>query len=313
MVTPVDALAFQGGLPEWWIDTIHITHSESTDALGREWTIGQHPAGEKGWSSSAAPRTVRTDRPNSHGSYRSANYRKGRTISLAGTVWCPTIALREQTELELAALCSDPGRLYTYRRRTTSYDQFADVELDDEPLIDTMSLWRVDWSYQLYAPDPRKHDYQVQAPIAGPPIGGASGVDFSSPGLDFTSPGLDFGTPGLPQPVSVGNYGTAPAYPVIQVFGPATNGVVRCTTSGFEFIYAAPLDDGEILTINCDAFPRDGYPPRRAISNVHGDVRNFLSITGWPTVDPGGLETFTLLTEAAPTTQLRVLLRSAWW
>lgn len=310
---PTDLLAPLTGRPEWWVDTLHISPDRAVDDLGRQWTVGAHPDGEKGWASSAAPRTDRTDRPNGHGAYRSASYRKPRTVTLAGTVWCPDIATREQTELELAGLCSDPGRLYTYRRRTGTFDQFIDVELDDEPLIEMVTLWRLDWSFQFAAPDPRKHDYHVQAPIAGPPTTSAAGLDFTSPGLNFSAPGLDFGTPPLPQPVSIGNYGSAPAFPLIQVFGPATTSVVRCITSGFEFIYSAPLDNGEILTINCDSFPRDGYPPRRAISNVHGDVRNNLSISGWPSIDPGGLETFTLLAEAAPTTQLRVIFRSAWW
>lgn len=299
------------GTPTWSVDTLTVSGELTTDDLGREW--GVRAGGDDGWVAPPSMRTSRTDRVNAHGSFRAAGYREARQLTLSGFVACPDAATRERTELQLAALCSDPGRLYDYRRYTNTTDLVVAVELDDQPKIEMVTLYRLDWEFVFAAPDPRKHDFQVQAPIAGPPTTSASGLDFTAPGLDFSGAGLDFGAPALPQPVSVGNYGTAPAAPVIQVFGPATNPVVRCITSGQELIYSAPLAEGEVLTVNCDRFVRDGFPARRAVSNVHGDVRNYLSLSGWPSVDPGAVETFTLLSEVAPTTQLRVILRSAWW
>ncbi len=299
------------GTPTWTVDKLSVSAELITDDLGREW--GVRSGGDDGWIAAPAPRTARSDRPGGHGSYRSAGYRDVRQVTLAGFVACPSPAVREQTENELAALCSDPGRLYDLRRRTDSYDQFVSVELDEAPKVEMVTRYRLDWQFTFAAPDPRKHDFQVQAPVAGPPVSSAPGLDFSDPGLNFASPGLDFGSPAIPQPVSVGNYGTAPAFPVIEVFGPAVSPTISCLTSGFQFTYSGTLEDGEVLSINCDAFPREGFPPRRAISNLHGDVRSLLNLTGWPQVDPGALETFTLQATATPTTTLRVILRSAWW
>lgn len=281
----------QGGYGAWWI-----------------------PSKTTGWHGAAKPRTFRTPRPYAHGAFRSPNYRAERIITIQGSCQTSDVGARLLAEDKLNALCGDSGKLYDFvGSDQLGRQRLAAVELADAPQVAVMGEHRFDFSIQFAAPDPRKHDYQIQAPIAGPPTTSAAGLDFTSPGLNFTAPGLDFGTPPQPQPVSVGNYGTAPAYPIIQITGPATTPVVQNTTSGYQFVYSGELDVGETLTINCDTFPREGYPPRRAISSVHGDVRNDLTLTGWPSVDPGALETFTLLSSATPTSQLSVILRSAWW
>ena len=301
-------MAFGDQLPaQYTVDGLTLG---ALDDDGNWWV----PQTTKGWHGPPKMKSKRDTRPNGIGTFRAPAFRDERIISIQGCVMSPDVLGRLKAEARIQALCSDPGQLYEFRGVNQAGDDLLTwVELNDAPDVVVQNETWVDFSLSFAAPDPRKHHAQLQAPIAGPPVSTSAGLDFSTPGLNFASPGLDFGSPAIPQPVSVGNYGTAPAAPVIQIYGPAISPTVNCLTSGYQFTYAATLVDGETVSINCDIFEREGYPPRRAISNLHGDVRSLLNLNGWPSIDPGGLETFTLQATATPTTQLKVILRSAWW
>lgn len=305
------------GLPTWSVDTLKVVGASHTDSLGRRWTVASYPDGEKGWSNPPAPRTNRDDRVNQDGSFRSTSYRKERTIVLSGSVWCPTPALREQTEIELSAVCA-PGRdLYEYRRTTDSYDQVAMVELDDEPIIDVVTLHRVDWSFQFCAPDPRKHDYRWQEPRGDPPQPGApgGGLDDSGGGLSDAGGGLDdsAGTGTQARPAVVANYGTASAAPFLILTGPlpASPLITRMET-GETLGYGAAVATGETVSINCDEFPARGVPAQTAISSTNGDVTSLLTVgTSWPLVAAQDVASF-ILSGAGPVESLTAALRSAY-
>lgn len=304
----------QLGLPTWEIDTLRITRANSVDELGRRWVVSKHPDGETGWTGAPATRTQRSDRPFGPGQFRSAAYRKEREIGLTGTVWCPDEAIREQTEVELASLCSDPGRLYTYRRRTETYDQTADVELNDAVLLSVMTPYRLDWSLAFVAPDPRKHDYAWQEPQSTVATPGSFGLDFSGGGLDFSGGGLDFGTPAVMSVAKVANYGTAPAYPVFELTGQLSSPAIVHLETGARLTYADAVALGETITINCDDFPQRNQPGKTCLSTARGNVRSLLTIgTTWPVVDPGEVATFQLQAAPGVAGGMRSMLRSAYW
>lgn len=305
------------GLPTWEIDWLRIVAGASTDSLGRRWTVARMPDGEKGWSNPPGTRTNRDDRPDGDGSFRSRAYRKERLITLSGSVHCPSAAVREQTEAELSALCGDGGQLYTYRRITDTFDQVVDVELDDEPIIDPITMQRVDWSFRFAAPDPRKHDYRWREPRASPATGGVpgGGLNYSSGGLNYGGGGLNYGLPSPGSgavPATVGNFGTADAAPFFILTGSNPSCSIARDETGQRLDYLGDIDIGETVWINCDEFPTRGVPAQSAMSSTRGDVTSLLVVqTGWPVIAAQDVGTFRLI-GSGPPESLTVAFRSAW-
>lgn len=300
-------------LPEWSVDTLHVSGRRTVDDLGREW--GVEDGTDKGWINPPATRPNRKDRPVGHGSFRAAAYRSFRQFSLGGFVACPTPQLRERTEVELASLCSDPGALYEFRRRTDSYDHTAMVELDDDPLIEMVTVYTLRWNFTWAAPDPRKHDHYWQEPVCTAPQTHTTGLNFAPTGLDFSS-GLDFGITTIDSTIAqVGNYGTAPAYPLLRLQGPLSAPAVVHRESGRAIRYASDIAAGEVVTVNCDDFPARGCASHAAISTARGNVSSLLVREGrdWPVVDPQTAATFTLRSGGDLSATLTVSLRSAFW
>lgn len=299
------------GVPTWSVDNLTVYGSYTLDELGREWGIEGGTDG--GWAAPAAPRTKRDDRPFADGVFRSPAFRQGRQFSLGGYVGCPDPGLRELAEAELAGLCSDGGRLYEFRRRTDRFDQVAMVELDGQPLIEMVNLYTVRWQFTFFAPDPRKHDWLWQQPICSPPQPTAGGLAFP---LNFGNTGLDFGTPSSDSTVAqVGNYGTAPAYPLFRLEGPLSTPTVLHRETGRALRYTTDLAAGEELYINCDGFAQRDVPAHAAVSSQRGNVATLLvrEGPGWPVVDPQAVATFALRSYGQAGASLRVGLRSAWW
>lgn len=298
----------------WTIDGLTFYVDDTIlDDLDRAWVVRKNE--EKGWANPPAPRTRREDRPSGPGSYRSTAYRQERIYTLAGAVWCPSPSIREHTEHTISALCSDPGRLYTLRRRTATYDQVIEVELDDEPLVEMVTMERLDWSFQFAAPDPRKHDYTWQEPVATPPtVPTNTGLDFSGAGLDFSGAGLDFGDQSVPSTAQVSNHGTAPVYPLFTLTGPLTAPTVVHVESGRTVAYAADVAPGETIVINCDDHQQRGVPGRACLSSARGNVRSLISIgTEWPRVDPQTAASFQLRAGGDQSSSVTAAIRSAWW
>lgn len=298
-------------VPTWTLDGLTLPGSPTLDDQGREWLIVSD--GETGWNGSPAARTDRTARPYSHGTFRGAAYRKERIITLKGRVWCPTAALREQTERQLSALCSDPNQLYEYRRATATYDQVAYVELDDAILLSMTNGLRVLYfSLQLAAPDPRIHDYQWQEPISTVPVSNPGGVDWFT-SVDWAT-NLDFGyTPTDGSLSKVANYGTAPAYPLFRLKGPLTNPSILHVESGVVIAYNAEIPDGDVVYINCDVNPQRGWDGHVCYSTQRGNVRSLLTRFDWPVVNPQTVATFKLQSTGSSNSELMTQLRSAYW
>ncbi len=304
--------ALRTDLPTWTVDTLDVSAFLRTDELGREW--GVRAGSDAGWVAPPAPRTVREDRPHSHGSFRGVAFRDYRQFTLGGFVACPDAVTRERTELELSALCSDPGRLYQFRRRGASFDQTAMVELDEAPKIEMVTLYRLDWQFTFAAPDPRKHDFSWQQPVSTLPSDSTGGADFSASGLDFSGSGIDWGTGAAPAPARVGNYGSAPAYPVFTLTGPLDQPVVTAVGSGSSIYYGGSVSSNETVTINCDGFGQLGVPGHGCVSSTRGNVRSLLSIGDeWPRLEPGMTEGFQLQGSGGGSPTLQVSVRSAWW
>lgn len=311
MTTPLN-------VPTWYIDGFTFPGRETTDERGRSWTILLD--GEDGWLGSPAPRTKRTERPNAHGTFRSIAYRGERIFKLEGEVWCPDDETREDTERELAALCSDPGKLYPFRRKALKYDLISQVELDDAPLIRMKpGAYALEYSFQFASPDPRVHDYSWQEPIStlpGEQVYAGHGLE-TQYDLDFSNGGLDFGPTVslLEAPYSrVANYGTAVAYPVFRIRGPVNLPVIEDMDTGWTLTYAKEIKENETLTINCDDFAQRNAPGHSVISSERGNVRTHVTLSvDWPKVDPKQVRRFRLNGTGNEKAELMTMLRSAWY
>lgn len=296
--------------PDWVIDGQLFPGGITRDDQGREWTIWRD--GETGWQGAPKSRVAWVDRTNGSGSFRTAAYRDGRNLTLKGTVWCPTADSREDTELTLAALCSDPQRLYEYRRTTTHYDQVTMVELDDAVLLtNPAGQLKLNFSFQFAAPDPRKHAYNWQTPQTGLPVLSSGGIDSDPDGIDSTG-GIDAGSADLSGQATVVNLGTAPAYPVFEIQGPCQTPVIYDRTTGATLSFSGSLDTGDVLMINADAFTALETPGHGVFVNT-ANRRTLLARRGdWPMVAPSSTATFAFSAATITDATLTVHLRSAW-
>lgn len=305
------------GIPIWSVDEFTVHGSYMLDELGREW--GVEDGTDDDWDTPAPPRTKRDDRPDGHGTTRGIAWRGGKTFTLGGYVGCPSSALREQSALELATVCSDPGREYTFRRRTDSFDHVMDVELDGSPLIKKINLYTLRWQFTFHARDPRKHDATWQDPIVNPvdPATQIDGLVFDEPGLDFSGAGLDFlvgSEPASPGRAQVANYGSAPTHPVFKLTGPLATPEIRHLESGRLIRYLANIAAGEIVRINCGDFPARGLLEHECVSTTRGDVRSLVHAgMDWPVVGPREVASFQLTSPGSAPAELMASLRSAWW
>lgn len=281
------------------------------DPAGTEWILTKFD----GWSGAPAPRTMRADRPGHPGSFRSAAYRGTKVLGLefvATALDQPGMRLVEQ---QVAAVCSDPARLYDLVVTEGVTSRTVAVELDDAVIITPRTWCSSLFTLRLAAPDPRKHDTGWQSPIGSmgtAPIGGA---DFSGGGLMFaTTPGVDFGTPGSPAPVSVRNAGTAVARPFFAVSGPLPSGwQIVDLTNGTTLTYTRALGPTDVLVINCDEFPVQGFPARGVYLNTSNNQRPALLVSnGWPRVLPGQSVTYNLRAPTFAGGSITASLRSAW-
>lgn len=279
------------------------------DDQGRHWWL----TGEAGWSAGPARRPQRDDRVQGDGTFRGPSHAGGKEVTLRGTVALAAESQREPTLLELAGFCGDGGRLYELRRTAGPYDLVRYVEVDGEPDIDDSNRWMIDFQFALYAPDPRKHNWAWQQPICHPPAPTPGGLAFP---LNFGGAGLDFGSPRADSTVAqVGNYGTAPARPLLRLEGPLSAPAVLHRESGRALRYLDDLDEGEVLLINCDDVAQGGVAAHAVRSSARGNVASLLVREGrdWPTVDPQGAASFQLRATGSPAASLRIGLRSAWW
>lgn len=280
----------------------------ATDAYGCAWYVEK----TTGWKGQPKRRTARTPHPTGRGSFRPVAYRAERIIGLSGQTRCPDNLTRVAAVERLEALCGDATRLYDL----TVTDQRGQVrvtavELDDavQVSLENSERW-FQWTMQLAAPDPRKHDGSWQSPTSGLPATATGGLD-PAPGLD-PAVGLDFGQVGPATVAGVLNAGTTVAYPVFTVTGPISSPQVLDTLTGLSVLWAGSLDTGDTLVINCDDFAAQGVPGHGVYVNGSGNRRfNLITPNGWPVVPAGGNAAYTLIGTGGGA-QLTAQLRSAW-
>jgi hypothetical protein len=247
----------------------------------------------RGWSGGSQPRTARTARVGGHGSYRGAAYRAERIVELVCWAYAPTATARRGAEHKLAALCSDPGRLYPLQCTEITGALTADVELDQQidPVISGEN-W-LDFVIQVAAPDPRRHGAWADPSTNGLPVDPPGGINASAPGIDASPPGINAGTPGSTGFVTVTNTGTADAYPMVRFLGALDTPQLADIVTGDILRYTGVLGTNDQLVINADEFtvtdgPLGTVPPRTAVLNEVADRGGLLAIVGdWPVVRPG--------------------------
>lgn len=279
------------------------------DSVGVEWLLTKFD----GWPGIPAPRTVRTDRPGHAGSFRAAAYRGPRIVTMEWVATAPDIPTMRAAEAQVAAVCSDPARLYEMVVTESGFSRSVMVELDDAILTAPRTWCSSTFSARVAAPDPRKHDTAWQSPIGTMGTAPVGGSDFAAPGVSVASPGLDFGTPGQPSAVSVTNAGSAVARPLFAITGPVTQPQIVDVTNGTTIIYTGTLGPTDVLTINTDEFPVQGFPGHGVYLNSTNNQRPaLLTPNGWPSVAPKATVTYNLRATAYSAASMTVSLRSAW-
>jgi hypothetical protein len=84
-------------------------------------------------------------------------------------------------------------------------------------------------------------------------------------------------------------------------------------TAGATLTYTKALGATDVLTINTDDFPANGFPGRGVYLNTQNNQRAALLVpNGWPKVLPGASATYTLRSVSFTTATLIVNLRSVW-
>lgn len=314
MTSPTMDLSAQGTvyatqtLPtQWSIDGLVLG---ALDAENCWWVLRK----SDGWFGPPKPKTQRSAKFQVAGSFRNLAPRGERIVALTGTTKCPSSIARLDALDRLAAIASDPARLYTLAvTELNGRTRTMDVELDAKTDVTMVANSWFDWQLQFAAPDPRKHDLTWQAPTAGLPVGESPGLDYSTPGLDFSGVGLEFGNPGVPQYAQVVNFGTAKAYPVFQITGPVQTPFITDLSTGTTVGYAGRLVAGDVLVINCDEFPALGYPARSVFLNQTSNRRVNLvkQSSDWPTIGPGEVHNFQFEGVGYGAT-MTVFMRAAW-
>lgn len=281
------------------------------DDAGVEWILTKFT----GWAGTPAPRTVRTDRPNHAGSFRSAGYRGPKTLALEIHATVPDPAMWVALEDRIMALCSDPAQLYPMVVTEGGLTRVMMVELDGAIVITPINWYSRHIAVNFAAPDPRRHDNAWQSSVGNlgtPPSGGA---DFTAPGLAFTpSPGADFGTPGTPSSMSLHNAGTATARPFFAVTGPlAANWQIIDQSAGYVITCARALGSTDSMVINCDDFPAQNFPGRSAYLNTSNNQRSAVLVPyGWPRIAPSATNTYALRSTSYTAASITASVRSTW-
>lgn len=280
------------------------------DTNGVEWILTKFD----GWVGTPAPRTMRTDRQGHSGSFRAAGYLGSRIMNLEVVATAPSILAMRNAEMAISALCSDPARLYEMVVSESGFSRSVMVERDDA-ILSAPRLWnQTIFNLRLAAPDPRKHDASWQSPIGTLGVAPTGGSDFGAPGLVFASY-VDFGTPGTPSAAIVHNAGTTVAHPLFAVSGPlAANWQIIDLTNGTVLTYTKAIGPTDIVTINSDSFPVQGFPGHGVYLNTSNNQRSsLLTPGGWPSVLPGQTVIYNLRSTAfSSAASMTVSLRSAW-
>lgn len=217
--------------------------------------------GLKGWEGSPAPKTNRTARPGTHGSFRGDAFRDVRSFEVSGVASSVTRSHTISTlaNRRLRAICSKPDRLYRMDVNDDVSTLSSYVELDGEILTDPREGfdWSFTFSIPLAASDPRLYG-PWQSVSAAPPTPGTGGVDSSTgAGVVSTGSGVDAGTDAVYSTASVSNTGTAPGLLVAQFIGPATNPIFINTLDGRQVMLRGVLESGMSLWVNMS--PQDAY------------------------------------------------------
>ena len=216
----------------WSLDVVQFNASSGL------WTHVVDEQASQGWHSSPGVRTDRQPRLQDHGSWRGPNYRSGKVVVLKGWTEAVDRTALAAARRELAALCSDPTTLYQLRRvdARDGTDYYMEVELDDAVEIVHKTSRVADggyleWEIQVASIDGVKYHTASPDPLqVPPPVPPTGGLNFTG-GMDYTG-GLDFGVSGSNSIFTLTNPGTAPMYPVFEVFGPANGFEIRRLDTG---------------------------------------------------------------------------------
>lgn len=284
------------------------------DGEGVEWVVTKLD----GWFGSPAPTVIQAARLAGHGSYRSPSRRSGRNVAVEFVATAPTGDAMRTLERRIAAMCSDPDRLYTLEVTEDPVGALtAEVELSDELIITPRVDHSVTCSAQFRAPDPRLYGPWG---TAGAVLftGGSGGMDMSDPGADLSDPGADMGDPGEQGIATLVSGGTAPTGVVLEIAGPVTEPAVYVSELAVRVSWAGELLAGQRLYINtCDqaATPPNGPTVPARSTLVEGQAMDHLLALdgGWPELSSGVSNWSYTAGSYDPNSLLLVHARTGWW
>lgn len=284
------------------------------DADGIEWVATKLD----GWFGSPAPTLAQTPRAAGHGSYRSPSRRAGRNIALEFVATAPGATGMRALERRIAAMCSDPDRLYVLEVTEDPVGALsAEVELSDELIIAPRVDNSVTVSAQFRAPDPRLYGPWGTAGT-GLYTGGTGGMDMSGAGADLSDPGANLGDPGDQGVVTLTSGGTAPTGVVLELVGPVTEPTIYVSEIATRVKWAGELLAGQRLYLNTGDQPATppGGPTVPARSTLlDGQSMDHLLVLdgGWPEL-PSGVSTWAYTAGSYDSAALLLIhARTGWW
>jgi hypothetical protein len=224
----------------------------------------------EGWGSPKSTVQV-TQKPRSHGGWRSEAFLTPRTIVLTGTIEAPTAALLAQSRhaLNAAASLSDTAFSVTEYGETL----YATVARNDEVIYGGETPLWTSFSVQLIAPDPLRY---------GPIVTASTGMASSSGGLTWpvTWP-VSWPSTVSSGTISINNPGNETVYPLIRVDGPCPGPILTHIGSGTQLVLSSSLvlQAGEWLLIDMKR--------RKTLANGQSSRDGYITSLGWFGFEPG--------------------------
>lgn len=224
----------------------------------------------QGWGSPKGTLTV-TQKPRSHGGWRSESYLTSRVIAINGVIQAPSPTLLAQARHQLDAAVSLSDTTFS----VTEYGEtlYSTVTRQDEVLYgDETETWTT-FSIQLVAEDPRRY---------GPTTTKSTNMPSQSGGLTFsTTFPITFPATVVPGTVSFFNPGNVAAPVILTIHGPCVGPIVTHVSTGAQLVFSSSLTlaSGEFLVVDMDA--------RTVKAGGQSSRIGYVTSRGWFALDPG--------------------------
>ncbi|MEV8029273.1 phage distal tail protein [Cellulosimicrobium funkei] len=305
MTETVTTLAAAPAFDKPWQATINGLHVGPGTPYG--WTSREGIEELPGFRMDATPR------PNAHGTFDSAMWAEGRTLTfefriLRETRWLYGVSYEDAIAAYRRTMVPSPGLVPVWinvpGRGPIRWDvRITRHRIVTDPAYD-IALAVV--ATQVYAPDPLGYGPEQSAEVAFPELVGGLEFDLFTDGVTDTG-SLEFGERGETGRARLTNEGNAESYPLFHVAGPALDGFELVAVGpGRRIRWEGRLYAGDLLTVD----PARGT----ALLNGTADRSGLFTRREWFAVPPGEeLEVQFLPVGTSVGATATIVSASAWW